>query len=418
MIKNISLSTKIILAMILGLVVGLLLRNMPLDWRIHKELFENIFSIGGQIFLNLMKMIVVPLVFVSLVCGICSLDDTRKIGRIGIKSVGFFLGTTILAVVIGVVCAVVTNVGVGAHLPVVTGGVSANVATPSLKDFLINIFPSNPIQALANADMLQIIVFAILLGLAINFSGHHGKVIKDFFDDINVIIARLVMILMPIVPYGVFCLLAVFFAQAGVDLVVALISYCALALVVLVIYTIVVYGFLLQVFGRLNFVTFLRKLQAVMLFAFSTASSNATLPLAIQTVENKLGVDRTVAAFTLPLGVNLNKNGSAIVEAIAVIFVAHVYNIDIGLMGYIMVILTVILISVGTAGAPSAGIFMLVVVLKQVGLPVDAIALIIGVDRILDMVRTVLNVIGNAAIACLVGKSEKALDEEIYNSNS
>lgn len=415
MTKKIDLSTQIIMAMLLGAGAGFALKAFPLDWQSHREFIESILNIGGQIFLNLMKMIVVPLVFVSLVCGICSLDDMKKVGRIGIKSLGLFFTTTVIAVVLGVVIANVTNVGAGVHLPTVSS-ISGTVDVPSIRDFFINIFPSNPIQALANANMLQIIVFAILLGLAINLSSYHGKRIKEWFDDINVVITNLVMMLMYLVPYGVFCLITLLFAQSGLNLMLALLGYCAVALFVIVLHAFVVYGFLLQVIGKLNVVTFLRKLRAVMLFAFTTSSSNATLPLAIKTVENKLGVDRAVASFTLPLGVNINKNGSAIVEAIAVIFISHVYNIDIGLMGDLMVVLTVILIAVGTAGTPSAGIFMLVVVLKQVGLPVEAIALIIGVDRILDMVRTVLNLIGNAAISCVVAKSEKSLDEEIYNA--
>lgn len=415
MIKKNDLSTGIISAMLAGIIFGLILRTFPETWQTHRAFIEEILNGGGQIFLNLMKMIVVPLVFVSLVCGICSMDDMKKLGRIGIKSVGLFFITTVIAVVLGVVIASITNVGAGANLPTVAG-VSGAVTAPSIKDYFIDIFPSNPIQALASANMLQIIVFAILLGLAINLSSYHGKRIGELFNDLNAVITQLVMMLMHIVPYGVFCLITILFAQSGWELMLALLSYCGIALGVIVIQTFLVYGFLLQVIGKLNFITFLRKLRAVMLFAFTTSSSNATLPLAIKTVEDKLGVDRSIASFTLPLGVNINKNGSAIVEAIAVIFISHVYNINLGLAGDLMVVLTVILISIGTAGAPSAGIFMLVVVLKQVGLPIDAIALIIGVDRILDMVRTVLNVIGNAAIACVVGKSEKALDVDVYNS--
>lgn len=413
--KKNDLSTKIIIAMFLGIIFGLVLRSFPEAWQGHRAFIEEILNSGGQIFLNLMKMIVVPLVFISLVCGICSMDDMKKLGRIGIKSVGLFFITTVVAVVLGVVIASITNVGIGANLPTVAG-VSGAVTAPSIRDFFIDIFPSNPIQALASANMLQIIVFAILLGLAINLSSYHGKRISELFNDLNAVITQLVMMLMHIVPYGVFCLITILFAQSGWELMLALLSYCGIALGAILLQTFLVYGFLIQVVGKLNFMAFLRKLRAVMLFAFTTSSSNATLPLAIKTVEDKLGVDRSIASFTLPLGVNINKNGSAIVEAIAVIFISHVYNINLGFAGDLMVILTVILISIGTAGAPSAGIFMLVVVLKQVGLPVDAIALIIGVDRILDMVRTVLNVIGNAAIACVIGKSEKALDLEIYNA--
>ena len=415
MMGKISLSTKIIGAMGLGVIAGLVLRMLPTDWQTNLELITNLLNIGGQIFINLMKMIVVPLVFVSLVCGICSLDDVKKIGRIGIKSLTLFLLTTVIAIVLGIVCTVVSNVGAGVHLPVITS-VNHAVTIPTLKEFFIDIFPSNPIQALASANMLQVIVFSILLGMAINLSGHQGRRIKEFFNDCNTVVGHLVAILMEIVPYGVFCLIAILFAQSGWNLMLGLMGYCVLVLLALVIHTVLVYGFLLQVMSKLNFMTFLRKLHEVILFAFTTASSNATLPLAIKTTENKLGVDSTIASFVLPLGININKNGSALVEAIAVIFIAHIYNVDIGLMGYLMVALTVLLISIGTAGAPSAGIFLLVVVLKQVGLPIDAIALIIGVDRILDMARTVLNVIGNAAIACVVGKSEKSLDSEVYYS--
>ena len=410
---KLDLSAKIIIAMVLAIGMGFIFRAFPESWQANRTLLEVVLNIGGQIFINLMKMIVVPLVFFSLVCGISSLNDSRKIGRIGVKSLSYFLGTTVLAVAFALFAANLSHVGMGINLPIVTNATGTATA-PSLEEFFINIFPSNPFQALTNSNMLQIIVFAILLGFAINLSGEHGKKIKELFDDVNEIINQLVKIVLHIVPYGVFCLITLLFAQAGVDLMLALLSYCVLAIVVLIVYAFLLCGFLIKIMAGLNLRMFFNKLRTVMLFAFSTASSNATLPLALKTTENNLGVNRTVAAFTLPLGININKNGSAIVEAIAVIFIANAYHLALGLSGQLMVGLMVVLISIGTAGAPSAGIFLLVVILKQVGLPVDAIALIIGVDRILDMIRTVLNVIGNVAIACVVGKSENVLDEKIY----
>lgn len=262
--------------------------------------------------------------------------------------------------------------------------------------------------------MLQIIVFALLFGLAISKAGEHGVRVRTFFDDLNEVIMQMVHILMDLAPYGVFCLLAALFADIGLDVLGSLASYFFAVVAVLLIHAVVVYGSLLIFLGRLNPLVFLKKMRPVQLFAFSTSSSNATLPVTLDVVEHRLGVDNSVAAFTVPLGATINMDGTAIMQGVATVFIAQAYGVDIGLSGYLTVIATATLASIGTAGVPGVGLIMLAMVLQQVQLPVEGIALIIGVDRLLDMLRTAVNVTGDATVSCLVAKSENALNEDIY----
>ena len=283
-----------------------------------------------------------------------------------------------------------------------------------MKEVLINIFPDNPVKAMAEGNMLQIIVFALLFGLAISKAGEHGARVKQFFDDINEVIMQMVHILMDLAPYGVFCLLAALFAEIGLGVLGSLASYFFSVVAVLLIHAVLVYGGLLTLLGRLNPVLFLQKMRPVQLFAFSTSSSAATLPVTLDIVQHRLGVDKSVASFTVPLGATINMDGTAIMQGVATVFISQAYAIDIGLSGYLTVIATATLASIGTAGVPGVGLIMLAMVLQQVQLPVEGIALIIGVDRLLDMLRTAVNVTGDATVSCLVAKSENALDEEIY----
>lgn len=409
-----NLTIKILIGLVAGIFFGILIKLLPESPVTNKYIIDGLLNIGGEIFLNLIKMIVVPVVFISLVCGICSLDDVRKLGSMGIKTIFLFIITTGLAVTIAIIAAHVFHLGANMHLPMVTDFQAE--AVPTLQQFFINIFPSNPIKAMADGNMLQIIVFAILLGSAINLAGEHGKRLASFFDDLNKVIMRLITMLMQLAPFGVFCLITILFAKSGPGILLNLMDYFFMVLAVLVIYTLVVYGFILAVMCKLSPGKFFKKMYGTMLFAFGVSSSNATIPLALETVEHKLGVSNSIASFVIPLGINVNKNGTAIMQGVAAVFIANAYNIDIGLTGYVMVALTATLAAISTAGAPSIGMIALVIVLRQVGLPVEGIALILGIDRLLDMARTAVNVTGNAVIACAVGKSENALNKEIYNS--
>jgi Na+/H+-dicarboxylate symporter len=310
--------------------------------------------------------------------------------------------------------AVLIQPGAGANLAT-DASFSAPVA-PSLKDTFIAIFPSNPLQAMVEGNMLQVIVFAILFGVALaRVGGDSGKQLLQFFENLNAVILKMVMLLMYFAPIGVFCLLAKLFASLGFGTIKDLLWYFLTVLGVLLLHGLGVYSLLLRLLSGLSPIIFLRKMWKVMAFGFSTASSNATLPINMRTVQHDLGVDKKVAAFSIPLGATINMDGTAIMQGVATVFIAQAYGIDIGLSGYLMVILTATLASIGTAGVPGVGLITLAMVLQQVGLPVEGIALIIGVDRLLDMVRTAVNLTGDGMVSVVVAKSENLLDTKIYH---
>lgn len=411
-ITTVSLTAKIMIGMLIGAVFGLLLNIAPNFSGVG--IVVNTLNVGGTIFIDAIKMLVVPLVLISLVCGICSLDDLKTIGKIGVKTFSWIVFTTIIGLTLAVVMANVFHVGAGSHLQALND--FKNSQSVSLQHFFTDLVPSNIIQALSGTNILQVIVVAILLGLSINMAGEAGKRIAVFFNDLNKVIIKAVMIVMQFTPYGVFCLIANLFAKVGFEIILQLLSYFLTVIFVLIIHALVTYSVLLKGVAGLSPKSFFRKMYGVMMFAFSTASSNATLPLALETVEQKLGVSNSVASFVMSLGINMNKNGTAIMQGVAAVFIANAYQVNIGIGGDLVIILTATLASIGSAGAPAAGVLTLAMVLNQVGLPLDGIALILGVDRVIDMFRTAINVSGNAVIACLVGKSEKKLDQKVYDS--
>ncbi len=413
MTKPLGLTQKILIAMVLAIVAGALAQAVTgyagwLDVLIKDWLAGGVFFVMGKIFVATLKLLVVPMVFVSLVCGASSLGGGKQMGRLGGKTVLLYLFTTAVAITLAMVLALLFQPGVGAEL---TSTAQVNISQgSSFAKVLIDIFPSNPIAAMAEGKMLQIIVFALLLGVAINHSGEAGERLKKNFQDWNEVVMKLVGILMTLAPYGVFALLFNLFASKGIGAIQELAVYFFTVVLVLLLHATIVYPSLLVVLARLKPSTFFKKMRSVQLFAFSTASSNATLPITMATVEKRLGVDNKVASFSLPLGATLNMDGTAIMQGVATVFIAQAYGIDLSAMDYLTVIVTATLASIGTAGVPGVGLVMLSLVLTQVGLPVEGIALIIGVDRLLDMLRTAVNVTGDAAVSCIVAKSEGQLD--------
>lgn len=402
--------------MVAGLALGLILNLIGPVPFINDYVVNGAFHVGGKIFLASLKLLVVPLVFVSLTCGVASLDDIKKLGRIGGKTLALYLFTTALAISIAVCLAVIMKPGVGFNL--MTDAAFNSEDTPSLAQTIIDIFPTNPIAAMAEGKMLQIIVFAVLFGLTLTMTGKPGGRILDVFNDLNAVILKMVMLIMAVAPYGVFCLIAKVFALQGFTAIAPLAKYFFVVVFALLLHAFGVYPILLKLLSGLSPLTFFKKYKAVPMFAFSTASSNATLPITLETVEHKLGVKNSIASFTIPLGATLNMDGSAIMQGVATVFIAQAYNLNIGLSGYLMVIFTATLASIGTAAVPGAALIMLAMVLKQVGLPVEGIALIIGVDRLLDMARTAVNVTGDAAVSCIVAKSEKQFSQETFYAES
>jgi Na+/H+-dicarboxylate symporter len=412
--KPMNLSTKIFIAMVLGAVCGgvLSLIGNP-DWS-QIWLVDGLFRVVGQVFIALLKMLVVPLVFVSLICGVSSLSDPKILGRVGGKTIGLYLITTGVAVSMALLAAIVFKPGIGAHPTAATTQEIAAV-TP-FSQVLIDMVPNNPVAAMADARMLPIIVFSILLGLAMTLSGERGKRIADWFQDFNQVIMKLVAIVMEVAPYGVFALIAILAATSNAADFMAVGKYIALVFGVLLLQALVVYPSLLTVLGRLNPFTFLYKMRAAMMFAFSTASSNATIPVTLDAVENRVGVSNKIASFTIPLGATINMDGTAIMQGLATGFIAQFYGIELSVAQYLMVVMMVIMASIGTAGIPSVGLVLLAGVLAQVGLPEEGIALILGVDRLLDMTRTVVNITGDAAVTAIVARSEGELDESVFNA--
>ncbi len=416
-----SLTKRILIAMAAGLGVGILLNIVMqqglLDATVTGWLDEfivvGIFDAVGRIFVASLKLLVVPLVFVSLVCGASSLGGNSRMGAMAAKTLALYVMTTAVAISIALLLGNLVRPGDGIGL----GEASSFAAksAPSLKDVIVNIFPSNPIQAMAEGNMLQVIVFSLLMGIAIAQSGESGSRVKAWFEDMNDIVMKMVGILMELAPYGVFCLLAKLFAGLGAGAIVDLSLYFSTVVLALVLHCFGVYGMILKTITRINPMTFFRHLRPLMMFAFSTSSSNATLPITLRTAEEKLGVDNRVASFTVPLGATINMDGTAIMQGVATAFIAQAYQVDIGLSGYLMVVLTATLASVGTAGVPGVGLITLAMVLQQVNLPVEGIALIIGVDRLLDMIRTAVNVTGDSMVTLTVAKSEGLWDEATFN---
>ncbi len=407
-----QLTLKIIIGMLLGIIVGCLINFIGVDGFMKSFVLEGVIEVGGRIFLSSLKLLVVPMVFVSLVTGTGALEDIKKLGRLGMKTFILYVLTTGIAIALALFIAELVDPGLGFQMSAPAYFESKD--SPGLVDVISNIFPNNPIESMAKGEMLQIIVFALLFGVGMTLSGDPGKRVFKIFEDLNTIIMKMVMLLIELAPYGVFCLLAKVFAMQGFDAIKPMAKYFFTVLGVLLIHSTLVYGGLLRVMAKLKPTYFYRQFKEVMVFAFSTASSNATIPVNLEVTEKKLGVHNSVASFTIPLGATINMDGTAIMQGVATVFVSQVYGIDIGFSGYLMVILTATLASIGTAGVPGVGLVMLAMVFKQVGLPVEGIGMIIGVDRLLDMVRTAVNVTGDSVVSCIVAKSEGQLDEATY----
>ena len=415
-----TLTTRILVAMIAGIVIGSILNviaaqgwlSAGLQVFIDDNIVTGMFGVVGRIFIASLKLLVVPLVFVSLICGVCSLGNSARMGRIALRTIVLYLITTAIAVTLALVIAVAVSPGAGVEM---AGEASYQAAeAPPLTDVIVNIFPSNPIRAMADGEMLQVIVFALLLGVAISRAGKEGERIAAFFKDFEAVIMKIVSILMMLAPYGVFALLAELFSKLGFSTIVDLAKYFFTVLGVLFLHGLVSYSLLLKGLVGLPPSMLLYKMRPVWAFAFSTASSAATMPVTMRTVEKRLGVKSSVAGFTVPLGATINMDGTAIMQGVATVFIAQVYGVDLAFGDFLAVVLTATMASIGTAAVPGVGLITLALVLGQVGLPVEGIALIIGVDRLLDMVRTAVNVTGDATVSLIVAELEGQVDKTVF----
>ncbi|MBO5387397.1 MAG: dicarboxylate/amino acid:cation symporter [Lachnospiraceae bacterium] len=421
--KGISLSTKIFLALIIGALLGVVIHYVLPDVTIGEDtslkndiIIEGVFYVIGQGFIRLMQMLVVPLVFCSLVCGAMAIGDTKTLGKVGVKTIVFYIFTTALAVTIALSVAYMINPGIGLDMDSIQKAeVTSNNTETKLTETLLNIIPKNPIGAMATGDMLPIIVFALFVGIMLAKLGSKASTVATFFSQFNDVMMEMTMAIMKIAPIGVFCLIARTFANLGFSAFQPMLKYMGSVVLALALQCFVIYQILLFVFTRLNPLRFIKKFLPVMGFAFSTATSNATIPMSIDTLDKKMGVSKRISSFTIPLGATINMDGTSIMQGVAVVFIAQAYGIDLTLGNLATVVLTATIASIGTAGVPSVGLVTLAMVLNSVGLPTEGIALIMGIDRILDMIRTAVNITGDAVCTTIVAKQEGALDKEVFN---
>ena len=411
--KKLSFTQKILAAMLFGAILGIILNNIIVyNSLINQYLSNGVFEVVGKLFVNSLKMLVVPLVFCSITVGITSLGNLSLMGRVGLKAIIIYLLTTAFAITLALIFAIAIEPGQGYEIDS-SVQFSAKEA-PSLSSVLTSIVPSNPILAMADGEMLQIILFAIILGIAITITGNKAESFKKGIISLNEIMMSMVTIVMKFAPLGVFCLIAKTFATQGIDMIIPLASYFFTVTIVLILHVLLTYSAFLKFVGKVSPFLFLKKMRTAIVFAFSTASSNATIPVTLSTVEKRLGVDKSVASFTVPLGATINMDGTAIMQGVATVFIASVYMVDLTIGDYLTVILTATLASIGTAGVPGVGLIMLTMVLTQVGLPVEGVALIIGIDRLLDMMRTAVNITGDSMVSLITSKSEKSFNKSIF----
>ncbi len=415
--KKMGLTTRIFIALLAGVAFGVALCYLVPDGSFKNDiLVEGVLYVVGQGFIRLMKMLVVPLVFCSIVCGSMSIGDTKKLGTVGVRSLIFYLCTTACAVTVALLVGNLLNPGLGLDLSVLqstTTQVESMQAT-SLTETLLNIIPDNPIGALAKGEMLQIILFALIVGVILAKLGERAETVGSFFSQFNDVMMEMTMMVMSLAPVGVFCLISRTFATIGFSAFLPLAKYMVAVFLALGIQCFVVYMSMMKLFTGLNPVKFIKNFFPVMAFAFSTATSNATIPLSIDTLAKKMGVSKRISSFTIPLGATINMDGTSIMQGVAVVFVAQAFGIHLDMMDYITVIGTATLASVGTAGVPSVGLVTLTMVFNSVGLPVEAIGLIMGIDRILDMTRTAVNITGDAVCTTIVAHQNKALDKSVF----
>lgn len=415
--RKLGLTTKVFIGLILGALCGIFLyRFVPAGTIRDDFLINGVFKVFGKGFLRAMQMLVVPLVFCSLVCGSMAIGDTKKLGRVGIKTMIFYVVTTAIAISIAIGIGKIINPGIGLDMSSIQIAETKVAESKALSDVLLDIIPTNPIDALSSGNMLQIIVFSILVGIILATLGKKTEIVAKFFEQFNEVMMKMTMIVMKVAPVGVFCLIATTFSTIGWSAFTPMLKYIFAVMLALVVQCLGTYMIMLKGFANLSPIKFLKKFAPVMSFAFSTATSNATIPLSIETLKEKIGVSEKISSFTIPLGATINMDGTAIMQGVAVCFAAQAFGITLTPTDYLTVIATATLASIGTAGVPSVGLITLSMVFASVGLPVEAIAMIMGIDRILDMARTMVNITGDAMCTVIVANQDGALNRDVFNS--
>lgn len=370
----------------------------------------------GEIFLNLIRMLVVPLVFSSMTVGVVSIKDPKKLGRVGLKTLFLYFITTIIAVSIALAIAYIFDPGKGIVLDSKLEIASLDLhSTISLKEMVMSIIPTNPVASLAEGNVLQVIICAIFLGVAITLTGDKARPVAEFFSGLSEVMFKMIGMIMEFAPYGVFAMMAWVAGTFGSDVILPLLKFLMCNYLAIIIQVVLVYGGMLLFLARLNPLPFFSGMKSAMAFAFSTNSSSATLPVSMHCVQNNLGVSRGVTSFILPLGSTVNMDGAAIFQAITAVFISQMYGIDLSWLELCTIVVTAVLSAVGAAGIPGSSLVMISVVLSSVGLPIEGIMLVAGVDRIREMASAVTNILGDAVVAVCVAKTEGELDESQYN---
>ena len=410
-----NLTRNILLGMFAGFVVGAFFyyTNFFSD-QVTLFVEKYIFVLGSTIFINLLKMLIVPLIFFSLVSGISSLSNLSSLGKITSKTIALYLATTAIAVSLSLFIGTIFKPGSG-YSSTISVAPESLPPSQSVFETIVNIFPSNILDAMANNEMLAVVFFSILFGLALNKTNHLTDNLSNSFEKLNTVFMQLVITVISFAPIGVFCLIGKFVIVDGLDVFQEAIKYVVLLIVVLIIHAFVTYSLILKLFTTISIKRFFIKMKDVAIFAFSTSSSAATIPVTLKTVQDELGVNKNVASFVVPVGATINMDGTAIMQGMATVFIAQMSGIDLTLIQYVQVVLLAVVASIGAAAVPSAGTITLVLILQQFGLPLEAIGIILAVDRILDMLRTSVNVTGDAAVSCIVAESEGMLDKNIFN---
>lgn len=402
--KRVSLLVKISIGFVLGIIFGFAIGPTVANSQALSVYIMPFIDLVGKIFLRLLMMLIVPLVFSSLVAGAASVGDIHKLGRIGIKTLALYLITTAIAIIIGLACGNIFNPGVGMNIP---GNIQAtSKAAKPLVDVILDIFPTNPIASMVNANMLQIIVFALFFGVACILAGERGRKVADFFESVAEVMYKVTHVVMNVAPYGVFALISVTAAKFGIAILAPFVKVIAAVFIGCIIHALIVYSGMITVICRRSPKWFFKGIDEAAITAFVTRSSSGTLPVTLANVRDELGVSEGVSSFVLPLGATINMDGTALYQGVCALFVAQAFNVPMTLSMQIGIVVTATLASVGTAGVPGAGLIMLTMVLTSVGLPIEGIALVAGIDVILDSARTCLNVIGDTAVCAVVAATE------------
>jgi Na+/H+-dicarboxylate symporter len=405
-----SFTKKIIVAMILGIITGVFLNIFSYDTSLSDFIVKNIFNVVSDLFISALKLVIIPLIFFSIVCGIISLSDDTSLSRLGIKTLSLYLFTTIIAISLGLLFSSLIN-----YEPILLSNLETNVLIDNIKTES-NIFPTNIFESLSNGNIIHLLIFSVLIGIAASKVKDNAKTFINYFHDFNAVINELVKIIISFTPIAVYCILSKTFATQGLETLTPLMGYFFTVVFVLLIHFVITFSLLLKTFTNLNPKQFFINIKEVIVFTFSTSSSSASIPFTLKAATEKCGINKSISSFTIPLGATINMDGTAIMQGCATFFLASLYGIDLGMSEILTIVVTATIASIGTAGIPSAGIVMLTVIFTQIGIPLEGITLLLGVDRLLDMMRTSINVSGDLCISCIVASSENRIDETIYKS--